>query len=321
VRMRMLAAIFLTIVRVGWCETAKYPAETKNAALRYWMAFAEMRDTPADKATQELLEKTAAGEAAWDEGKLAPVVEANADAIAIMQRATKLPECDWGLEYSMGPRASIAYAPRARALARLNTLAGIRAMAKGDSQSAVNAWLAGIRFAQDLAHGGSLIFALMGKASLLPNLRLLASAARNGQLNEAEKRQVLASVEAVPADGFDWAAAWELESATTENTLKELQNASDPNARYEELMGQAAPAQGFPPTLRDIQKYREYRRAVGDALRTPIEKARIEIEGLKAERNELGETERNMIPSGERVNDARGEVMKARANLLNALVQ
>jgi hypothetical protein len=320
-RLRILAAIFFLIASIGWCETAKYPVETKNAALRYWMAFAEMRDTPADKATQELLEKTADGEAAWDEARLAPVIDANTDAIAMMQRATKLPECDWGLEYSMGPRASIAYAPRARALARLNTLAGIRALAKGDSQSALNAWLAGIRFAQDLAHGGSLIFALMGKAVLLPDLHLLAEAARNGKLNEAEKKQVLASVEAVPADGFDWAASWELESVTIENTLRELQSASDSRAKYEELMGKTAPMQGFPPTLQYIQKCREYMKAVRDALREPTDKARLEIEGLKSERNELGEAERNMIPSGERVNEARGDVMKARANLLSALGQ
>src|SRR5258706_15667059 len=49
---------------------AKRPAETRNGALRYWMAFAELQDPPADKATAELLEKTAAGEAPWDEAKL-----------------------------------------------------------------------------------------------------------------------------------------------------------------------------------------------------------------------------------------------------------
>ena len=42
------------------------PPETRNAALRNWMAFAEVKDPPSDKATQELLEKTAAGESSWD---------------------------------------------------------------------------------------------------------------------------------------------------------------------------------------------------------------------------------------------------------------
>jgi hypothetical protein len=51
----------------------------------------------------------------------------------------------------------MAYAPRARVLARLNTLEGMRQMVHGDSQSAVNTWLAGMHFSQDLARGGSLI--------------------------------------------------------------------------------------------------------------------------------------------------------------------
>src|SRR6266446_7947629 len=113
---------------------AKRPIETHNAALRYWMAFAELQDPPTDRATAELLEKTAAGEAAWDEAKLGPILDKNETAIWRMQRATKLPECDWGLEYDLGPRASIAYVPKARVLARLNTLDGMRLAAKGDSQ-------------------------------------------------------------------------------------------------------------------------------------------------------------------------------------------
>ncbi len=74
----------------------QYPPETKNAALRYWIAFAEMKDVPADKATQDLLEQTLSAEALWDEKKIAPILDANKFAIDIMQRATKLPDCDWG---------------------------------------------------------------------------------------------------------------------------------------------------------------------------------------------------------------------------------
>src|SRR5678815_997075 len=94
----------------------KAPAETKNAALRYWQAFAELQDPPSDRATQDLLEKVAAGEVPWDESRLGVILDSNKWAIVRMQRATYLPECDWGLEYRFD--ASIAYAPRARVLAR-----------------------------------------------------------------------------------------------------------------------------------------------------------------------------------------------------------
>src|SRR5579871_5648723 len=119
------------------------PPDTKNAALRYWIAFSEMHDLSTDKATQDLLEKTVSGEALWDEKKIAPILDANKFAIDIMQRATKLPDCDWGLEYEQGIRASIAYAPRARALSRLNTLEGMRQLASGNTQAATDTWLAG----------------------------------------------------------------------------------------------------------------------------------------------------------------------------------
>jgi hypothetical protein len=319
-RFRVWTMIVITLGSAARISAAaNYPRETNNAALRYWMAFAEMQDVSADNATQELLEKTAAGEVAWEEAKLAPILDANADAIAIMQRGTKLSECDWGLEYGRGARASIAYAPRARALARLNTLEGMRQMSKGDSQSAVNTWLAGIRFSRDLAHGGTLIFALMAKATLLPNLRMLSESARRGELNQTEKTQVLASVRALPEDGFDWGAAWELESVTAEQTLEELRRAPDSRASYEAIMRQTAPKQGLPPTTGDMQKYREYTAALQAALRRPPAEAKGLIDGLETQRSRLGEVEQNMIPNAQKVNLVRLEVVTARADLLDAL--
>lgn len=319
-RFRLLAAILVVLVSADRMSAqVQHPQETRNAALRYWMAFAEMQDVQTDRATQELLEKTAAGGAPWDEKKLAPIVEANAAAIQMMQRATKLPECDWGLEYSRGPRASIAYAPRARALARLNTLEGMRQMAAGDAQSAVNTWLEGVHFSQDLARGGSLIFALMAKNTLLPNLRLLREATVNGKLNEAQKSQVSAAVRALPEDGLDWGTAWGIESATTEQILQELQTTANPGAAYEAIMGSPAPKQGLPPTVQEIHVYREYMLAVQAALREPPAKAKILLDGLEAKRASLSEVERSISPGPQKSNLARMDVMTARAELLQSL--
>src|SRR5260370_16461278 len=70
---------------------AKRPAETRNAALRYWMAFAELQDPPTDKATAELLEKTAPGEAPREQAKPGPILDKNQDAILPRQRPPNLP--------------------------------------------------------------------------------------------------------------------------------------------------------------------------------------------------------------------------------------
>ena len=239
----------------------------------------------------------------------------------MMQRATKLPECDWGLEYSQGPSASIAYVPRARALARLNTLEGMRQLASGDTQSAVNTWLAGVRFSQDLARGGPLIFALMSKAALLPNFRMLTGATANGKLNEAQKRQVTAVIRALPEDGLNWGTAWGYESATLEQFLHELQTAPNAGAAYEAVMGTPAPKQGLHPTVHDIQAYREYMLAVQSALREPPEKAKIRLDGLAQKRASLSEVERNITPDPQKSNHTRIDVMSARAELLQALAK
>src|SRR5437868_2714903 len=165
-----LMLLVVCLVSLSSVANAQRP-ETRNAALRYWLAFAEMQDQPGDKNLGELLDKTAASEAAWDEKSLGPILDKNETAILALQRASKLPECDWGLEYEQGPNASVAYAPRARVLGRLNTLYGMRMAAKGDTQRAVEAWVAGIRFSQHVAKGGPLIFALIGKSVLLSNLQ------------------------------------------------------------------------------------------------------------------------------------------------------
>jgi hypothetical protein len=321
-RLRLLVAIFVILASAGRINAQiQYPLETRNAALRYWIAFAEMQDVSTDKSTQELLEKTASGAAAWDEEKLAPILDANKKSIQMMQRATKLPECDWGLEYSQGPRASIAYAPRARALGRLNTLEGMRQLAAGDSQAAVNAWLAGVRFSEDLARGGSLIFALMAKATLLPNLRELTEATTSEKLSEAQKKQVSAAIRVLPEDGFDWGAAWGIEAATLEQFLHELQNARNPGATYEAAMKSPAPKQGLPPTAQDIHIYSDYMLAVQSALREPPEKAKILLDGLEPKRAALNEVEQNITPSPQKSNLTRIDVMTARTQLLQALAK
>jgi hypothetical protein len=296
-----------------------YPPETKNAALRYWIAFSEMRDLPADKPTQELLEKTLSTAALWDEKKIAPILDANKFAIDIMQRATKLPDCDWGLEYDQATNASIAYAPRARALSRLNTLEGMRQLAAGNTQSATNAWLAGVRFSQDLARGGSLIFTLMAKNALLPNLRTLTLAAANGQLTVAERQQVTAGIHALPEDAFDWSAAWGVESAALDHFLHELQSASDPRGLYQQAMGSAVPEKGLPPSTQDIHDFEAYMRAVQSALKESPEKSKVSLEGLEVKRTALPEVEQQMIPNPQKSNQARIDIANARSELLQAL--
>jgi hypothetical protein len=311
--------MFLLVSATIAGSQAKTPPETRNAALRYWMAFAEMQDPPVDAATQALLGKTVAGEIAWDEKNLGSILDSNSEAIRIMQRATKLPECDWGLEYGEGPRASVAYGPRARALARLNTLEGMREMANGNSQGAVETWLAGVRFSEHLTNGGSLIFALISKSALLPNLHALSTEAKQGHLSDAQKKQIFVSLKQIREDGINWGAAWGFEESAGEQFLRELRSAKDPEATYEKLMGQPMPSGAKAPNSEDVRNYREYMKAVQAALNTPPDTAKMQLSALETQRRALPEIAQNTIPNPQKTNEARAEVVAARNELMEAL--
>ena len=298
---------------------SKVLPETRNAALRYWLAFANLQDAPADKATAALLEKTANGEAAWDEAKLGPILDKNETAIWRMQRGTKLPECDWGLEYDLGPRASIAYVPKARVLARLNTLDGMRLAAKGDSQKAVETWLAGIRFSQHLTRGGSLIFSLVAKMGLISNFHALTHAAQSGALSVEQKKQVEAAVRELPETGFDWGEALRYEEDPLNVAVKQMAEATNPAAYYQEIMDKPAPKDFNLPNSSEIAAFHRLMNSAEEALRLPPDKASERLKTLQDSVQTLHPFFRQITPSFTRVNDSRAEVQAARAQLLRAI--
>jgi hypothetical protein len=314
----ILATCVLLWGAAAFGET-KHPIETRNAALRYWLAFAELQDPPADQATKDLLEKTAAGESPWDEAKLGAIIDKNEDAILMMQRATNLPECDWGLEYDRGPRASIAYAPRARVLARLNTLYGMRLAAKGDWQDAVDTWLSGIRFSQHLAQGGTLIFSLIAKMGLLSNFGALTRAVQSKSLAASETAEIAASVRALPETGFDWSAALGYEETALDISVKEMKQASNPAEYYQQVTGQAATENFSVPSSSDIAAFHKLIDAAEIALRLPPDQARDRLKTLQDSVKTLHSFHQVTTPSLVRINDSRAQIAAARSELLKML--
>jgi len=316
---RVVAVLmFLSLAATARAQT-KLPPEPRNAALRYWLAFADLQDPPADKVTSDLLEKTAAGEAVWDEAKLGSILDKNETAIWRMQRATKLPECDWGLEYDLGPRASIAYVPKARVLARLNTLYGMRLAAKGETQKAVDTWLAGIRFSQHLANGGSLIFSLVAKMGLVSNFHALTQAAQSGALSPAQKRQIEAATRALPDTGLDWGRALRYEEDPLNVGVKQMAEAASPAAYYQEMMGRPAPENFALPTVAEITSFHKLMASAEDALRLPPDTVSERLKTIQESAKTLHPFFRDAMPSLTRINDARIETQMARQKLLQAV--
>jgi len=316
-RLSMLTLLLLAGV-TAWGQI-KTPPETRNAALRYWQAFAEMKDPPTDVPTRDAIEKAIWGDAAWDEAKLGPIVTENENALGIMQRATKLPECDWGLEYSQGPRASIAFVPKARVLARLNMLRGMREVHVGHMQAAVETWIAGIRFSQDLSKGGSLLFAAVATNALREQMHTLQAAVQQGKFSAAQKKQLSTAIRELPEDGLDWGEAWAMDEVGTDLWFSELRSSPDPGRVYESMMNQAANKNCIPPPTGELRKYREYMAGVTLALRLPPEAAKQRIAELDPKERLICEGLRNAIPNANRLNDGRTQIIATRRSLLEAL--
>jgi hypothetical protein len=192
-------------------------------------------------------------------------------------------------------------------------------MAQGHPQAAVDTWLAGIRFAQDLMKGGSLIFALTAKGVLMREIQTLTAEAIQGHLNTSQKKQLDAAVRAMPPEGFDWALAWEMDEGSADVYMAELVRSKDPAGLFETMMGRSAPKECMPPSQHQIDLYHKYMADVVAALRLPPASAKPRLSQLDPKEYGICETIRDSIPSAQRVNDERMEVMAARTKLLQVL--
>ena len=300
-KLRLLATIMAVLASAHTARAqAMFPSETDNAALRYWFALGEVQE-PSDDATRRLFEETTAGRVAWDESKLGPILDFNEDALRTMQQATKLPECNWGFEYRNGAAIPPWFALRARLLSRLNELQGIRDMAHGDSGTAVDTWLAGVHFGQDMSRSGPVIAALTAHAIILDNLQPLRDSAQQGKLNEEQKAELSVVVKTIPEDGFDWGVAWGVEFAIGDQFLQKSRTARKPESDDK------------------IRAYEEYMLAAQAVLRETPAEAESRIADLEPNLRRLGKVEQNLIPSLRGTNEARIRLVTARDELMQAL--
>jgi len=318
-KLRILAPFLAIAVATGSARSqAKYLPESNNAALRYWAALTEMRNNPlTEEATNNMLSTVMRGETAWNEEKMGPVLDVYADSIQTMQRGTKLPDCNWGLDYQLGNLNLMQMMMRSRGLEQLNTVEGVRQLAKGDSEAAVETWKAGIRFAQDVGRGGPVIHALIASAILMDELNAVANYAGPGKLPEAQREELYAAVKAMPEDGFDWGVSWGVETAMGEEWLGKLRIMNDPSGYFKRI-GMPVP-KGVPPSGQDVEKYSEFMLAAQGALREPPEKAKPLLEDLESREGKLSQVLQLHIVGPVKCNETRGKVAEARQHLLQVL--
>ena len=316
---KFLAILLFGLSGVGIVAQQFTPSPNHNAALRYWAAFAEMKDQTIDDATSKAIDEVLSGTAAFDEQRLGPIVDENSFAIRGLQRGTALSECNWGLDYSLGSAVPLAHLPKARVLAKLNALYGAGQLAKGDADGAVNTWLAGLRFAQCVGAGVGLIGNLSAKPAFEANLHLLAAAAQSGAINSDLHNKIRAQMRQLPPEGLNWIDSIKAEQWACEEGLKELAKTPNFQEKYKEFFGSPAPQGAHPPTAAEIAALRSLISEVVSAFQLPPAQTRERLTAVMSRIHELNPAVQAIVPNFPRLNDSREKLIGEKDALLKAL--
>ena len=199
--------IFCSVVQPGPAVAQQNAPLGQNAALRYWSAFAEMQDSAVSDQQARELNAILDGTAPYQDLKYYELMEKNRAAVETMARGTAIPNCDWGIDYALGPDAPVEYVRKALALGRLNVLYAFHRLQNGDKDGAVRVIAAGVRFSHDVANGGTLFATLVAKNLLVTHTKAMAGALHLGQLSPAQKSVLQKALSQLGPDGLDWQAA------------------------------------------------------------------------------------------------------------------
>lgn len=209
---RPISSLVLFLVFAG---SSAWPQQNfnlgDNAALRYWSAFAQMQDSAITDADAKKLNAILDGTVPYDDLQYKDLIEKNRPALEIMARGTTLQNCDWGLDYKMGPETPVEYTRKALVLGRLNVLYAFRLLIIGDKDKAVTVLAAGTRFSHDVANGGTLFATLIAKSLLVAHLRAMAFALHLEGLSAAQRSVLQKAVVELGPNGLDWRSAMKRE--------------------------------------------------------------------------------------------------------------
>lgn len=179
----------------------------RNAALRYWSAFAEMQDSAISDQQARELNAILDGTAPYQELTYHELVEKNRAAVETMVRGTAIPNCDWGVDYALGSDAPVEYVRKSLTLGRLNVLYAFHLLINGDKDGAVRTLAAGVRFSHDVANGGTLFATVVAKNLLTTHIKAMAGALHVGQLSTAQKLVLQKALSQLGEEALDWQSA------------------------------------------------------------------------------------------------------------------
>jgi hypothetical protein len=199
--------ILIVALSAGSASAQRNVSLGDNGALRYWAAFAQMQDSAITDWQAKEVRAILDGTAPYDDVKYKDLIEKNKLALEIMAHGAVLPKCDWGLDYDLGVDTPVDYARNAIPLGRLNVLYAFYLLQTGDKDGAVHALASGLRFAHDVANGGTLFATLIAKSLIVAHLKAVDFALHSGDLSASQRSALQKSVAALGPDGLDWQSA------------------------------------------------------------------------------------------------------------------
>lgn len=141
-----------------------------------------------------------------DDPRLKELFEKNKAALDTMYRGTKLPNCDWGIDYQLGANTPVEYVRKAMILGKLNALYVMYLESHGDTSGAVRALVAGLRFSHDVAYGGTLFATVAADGLLMDHLPMIPNIVHVG-VSSDQRLALQKAVMQLGTAGLDWQGA------------------------------------------------------------------------------------------------------------------
>ena len=204
---RIFSAVFVVTLALGFASAQQRAKLGENAALRFWSAFAQMQDFAITDQQAKELNLILDGTAPYNDLKYKDLIEKNKPALETMARGTSILNCDWGVDYQLGPDAPVDYIRKSLAVGRLNVLYSFHLLINHDTDGAVRTLVAGLRFSHDVANGGTLFAAVSAKSLLVAHLRAVQFAVQVDGLSAAQRLMLQKAVAQLGPDGLDWQSA------------------------------------------------------------------------------------------------------------------
>ena len=208
----LISSIILVVVSLVGSTWAQHEAKLgDNAALRYWSAFAQMQDSAITDDQAKELALILDGTAPYDDSRYKTLVEKNRLALETMARGASLTNCDWGIEYQLGPDTPVDYVRKALTLGRLNVLLVFHLAINGNKEGAVRALASGLHFSHDVANDGTLFATLAAKNLLVLHLRAASDLVHIGAISPSQKSVLQNAIAKLGSEGLDWRSAMKRE--------------------------------------------------------------------------------------------------------------